>query len=84
LGNVEDALLIWQAKQSSFDAACYIDIQLLCGAGLTETKDALSKNTSPEAKEALAWIIECETAGDFDDFSVENYLDFYRRYYGIS
>jgi hypothetical protein len=35
---VGDALAIWRAKTASFDAHCSIDVQLLCGAGLAETK----------------------------------------------
>jgi hypothetical protein len=31
-GIPSDALLIYKAKMSSFDAGCYIDIQLVCGA----------------------------------------------------
>jgi hypothetical protein len=84
LGDARDALLIWKAKQSSFDAACYIDIQLLCGSGLSETKDFLSKRDAPGAKEALARIVECEEAGDLDDFNVAKRLDLYRDYYGIA
>jgi hypothetical protein len=41
-GEVGDALAIWRAKSASFDAACSIDVQLLCGAGLAETKAFLS------------------------------------------
>ena len=37
-GIPSDALLIYRAKMSSFDAACYIDIQLVCGAALETTK----------------------------------------------
>lgn len=42
IGQVEDSLLIWKAKRSDFDAACYLDIRLLCGASLGETKEFLS------------------------------------------
>src|SRR4029077_198220 len=38
IGEVEDALLIWRAKGSSFDMWCGLDIQFLCGAGLEATK----------------------------------------------
>jgi len=36
-----DVLTIWRAKFSSWDAFCSIDIQLLCGRGLAETKACL-------------------------------------------
>jgi hypothetical protein len=35
--------LIGEAKTASMDADCSIDIQLLCGAGLDETKALLAK-----------------------------------------
>src|SRR5258708_7595175 len=41
-GDIEDTLLIWRAKQSNFDAACGIDVQLLCGAGLEATKSVVT------------------------------------------
>jgi hypothetical protein len=81
LGQVEDALLIWRAKQSNFDASCYLDIQLLCGAGLEQTKIFLSKQDTPEAKEALKYLLECERAGDFDGFTVESRNQEYQRYF---
>ena len=47
-GVLHDALMIWQAKESSWDAHCSIDIQLLCGAGLAETKAYLVTESSRE------------------------------------
>jgi hypothetical protein len=52
-GEVGDALAIWGAKTASFDAACSIDVQLLCGAGLDETKAFLSGQRSEQARAAL-------------------------------
>jgi hypothetical protein len=37
-GVLDDVLLIWQAKEASWDAHNAIDVQLLRGAGLKETK----------------------------------------------
>jgi hypothetical protein len=37
-GVLDDVLLIWQAKEASWDAHNAIDVQLLGGAGLKETK----------------------------------------------
>ncbi len=37
-GVMSDVLTIWRAKSSSWDASCSIDVQLLCGGGLAETK----------------------------------------------
>lgn len=71
LGVVDDVRLIWRAKSASMDAACSIDVQLLCGAGLAETRAALSAMGDALADGALRRIDECVEAGDFDEFSVD-------------
>jgi hypothetical protein len=81
IGNVEDSLLIWRAKESSFDASCYIDIQLTCGAGFEETKDFLSKQNTPNTEKIFNYLLMCEKAGDFDAFSVESQIREYRQYF---
>lgn len=81
LGNVADSLLIWKAKESGFDAHLYIDIQLVCGAGFDETKDFLVNQNTPEAGGLLAYLIQCENSGDFDDFSIESKIKEYREYF---
>jgi hypothetical protein len=83
-GIPSDALLIYKAKTSSFDAACYIDIQLVCGAGLEATKAFLRESSEQEAKELLAVLQDDNSVRDFDGFTPERHLDFYRRYYGLS
>jgi hypothetical protein len=83
-GNPADALLIYEAKTSSFDAGCYIDIQLVCGAGLEPTKAFLFGSNEPKAKELLAVLQNGISAGDFDDFTPERQLNSYRHYYGLS
>jgi hypothetical protein len=83
-GIPSDALLIYKAKMSSFDAGCYIDIQLVCGAGLEATKAFLRESSEPEAKELLSVLLDSSSARDFDGFTPEQHLDFYRRYYGLS
>jgi len=80
-GSAEDSLLIWQAKTASMDADCSIDIQLMCGAGLDETKAFLANIHSQSATSALNRIRLCEESGDFERFSVRDYLGFYRSYY---
>ncbi len=79
---VEDSLLIWQAKQLSFDLGCSIDVQLLCGAGLEPTKQFLAAHPSEDARAALDYIRHCESVQNFDGFSPESYRAEYRRYYG--
>ncbi|NUV62469.1 hypothetical protein [Streptomyces sp. CAI-85] len=80
-GVIDDVLLIWSAKAASMDAACSIDVQLLCGGGLTETKAYLSALRTPEAEAARQRLLECEEAGDFEDFCVEDRSAQYADYY---
>jgi hypothetical protein len=49
LGDVRDSLLIWQAKVSSFDASCSIDVQFLAGSGVEVTKAHLAGLHQPTA-----------------------------------
>ncbi|MGC4744318.1 hypothetical protein ACLQ28_01450 [Micromonospora sp. DT201] len=70
-GQLSDVLPIWLAKESSWDAHCSIDIQLLCGAGLGATKAHLEAQSSEDAVDALRYLLECEAAGDFANFSVD-------------
>ena len=80
-GSPQDALTIWQAKTSSFDAHCSIDVQLLCSPGLEETKTYLAQDGSEPATAALDYLIRCQAAGDFTDFSVEKQSRWYSEYY---
>ncbi|MFF5083762.1 hypothetical protein ACFY36_42500 [Actinoplanes sp. NPDC000266] len=70
-GRLDDVLVIWQAKESSWDAHCALDVQLLCGAGLDATKAHLAADGSELAAEALGYLAECEAAGDFRYFTVD-------------
>lgn len=83
LGVVEDALLIWDAKHSNFDAGCGLDVQFLCGAGLSITKAFLAASKEPTAAEALDYLTLCERAGDFAEFSPAVWVAQYRRYYDL-
>jgi hypothetical protein len=82
LGVAEDALLIWDAKRSNFDAGCGLDIQFLCGAGLQATKDFLAASSAPTAAKALSYLTDCEKTGDFVGFSpaawVARYCEYFR------
>lgn len=82
-GSLEDVLRIWDAKRSGFDLGCALDVQLLCGPGLQETKRHLAGFKDPIAADALAFIEQCEIAGDFAGFSPESRLNEYRRYFGM-
>ncbi|PLW72255.1 hypothetical protein GQS52_18015 [Streptomyces sp. SCUT-3] len=80
-GDLDDVLLIWSAKQASFDAACSIDIEFLLGHGLAATKAHLSANRAPSATAALDRLRELEANGEFEGFSVEERSAVYDRYY---
>lgn len=80
-GEPGDALLIWRAKTASMDADGSIDIQLLCGAGLDETRGFLETEGSEIARAALGRLAQAEAAGDFADFSAGDLLASYQQYY---
>lgn len=82
-GLVDDVLSIWRAKESSWDAQCALDIQLLCGAGLEETKRHLAADGSADAADALGYLAECEATGDFAGFSVEEQARGWAHYYRV-
>lgn len=81
-GDIDDVLLVWSAKQASFDAACSIDIEFLLGHGLDATKAHLSANRAPAATAALDRLRELEADGEFESFSAEEHSASYDRYYG--
>lgn len=80
-GDLGDVLRIWQAKSASWDAHCSIDVQLLCGAGLPETRAYLAAEGSEDAAAALEYLLSCEAAGDFAGFSVRERSRWYAEYY---
>jgi hypothetical protein len=80
-GSPDDTLTIWLARESSWDAHCSIDIQLLCGVGLEQAKHHLRADGSQTASDALDYLLQCEAAGDFADFSAENQSRWYSAYY---
>jgi len=83
IGNVQDAINIWKAKSKNFDAGAYIDVQLLVGAGLDETKAYLLSVDDRNAKEAYDYLIKCEKSGDFIDFNNDKYLESIKRYFRV-
>ncbi|HAL70364.1 MAG TPA: hypothetical protein DCP71_01135 [Verrucomicrobiales bacterium] len=83
LGYPEDALLIWESKQSSFDAGCGLDIQLVCGAGLAVTQNYLSRASILEASAILQCLAACEQAGDFAEWTPQVTIEHYRGYYSL-
>ena len=83
IGAAEDSLIIWEAKQKNFDTVCYIDVQLLCGAGYDQTMDYLMSIASDEAEQTMNYLMEREYT-DFVGFSKEEMINNYKQYYGIS
>ncbi|SNY58124.1 hypothetical protein [Paractinoplanes atraurantiacus] len=80
-GRLDDVLTVWLAKESSWDAHCALEVQLLCGAGLDATKAHLAADGSELAAEALGYLGECEAAGDFEGFSVDRQAQAWGQYY---
>ena len=64
-GQVQDAALIWQIKSVDFDAYCGFDIQMVVFAGIEKTLHYLQSEGTAEALQAIEYIKECETSGDF-------------------
>jgi hypothetical protein len=81
-GLLEDVLRIWNAKSAGMDLGAYLDVQLLCGAGLETTRKFLASQPGAVAAAALRRLVECERAGDFDGFSPAKQLARYRDYFG--
>jgi hypothetical protein len=82
-GSLEDTLLVFDAKSASMDANASIDIQLLCGRGLAETKAYLRDHPDERARIAIARISMHEAAGDFDGFTARRRAEEHARYYGV-
>ncbi|GAA1402150.1 hypothetical protein GCM10009639_45330 [Kitasatospora putterlickiae] len=80
-GDLDDALLVWNAREAGFDAACSIDVELLLGHGAEATKAHLAAHPSPAAAAALDRLRTLESTGAFEGFSVEEFSVGYDRYY---
>jgi len=72
-GQVEDCLLVWDAKEVDFDAYSGVDVQLVVFAGIEATFDFLEAQHTDKSGEILAYLQDCRQAGDFDD--LEDYFD---------
>ena len=83
IGDVRDSLPIWRAKSASFDLMCGLDVQFLCGAGVNATRAYLGSIGTKESDEALECLDQCVAAGDFMDWSPEQCVLFYRRYFSV-
>lgn len=83
IGEVEDSLIIWEAKKKNFDTNCYIDVQLLCGAGFDHTINYLMTIASKEANEAMNYLQKCKDT-DVARFSKREMINNYKQYYGMN
>lgn len=77
----EDILLIWEAKQVSFDTAISIEIQLLCSNGIDNTKKYLRELSTNLSDEIIKSIESSEKYEDFMGFSYETQMEYYIDYY---
>lgn len=83
IGEVEESLLIWEAKQKNFDTSCYIDVQLLCGAGFNSTIDYLVTVANKEAIQEMNDPRKRKDT-DFVSFSKCEMINNYKQYYGMN
>lgn len=77
----EDALHIWRAKQCDFDAFCYIEGDLICGAGVEATRQFLRNSNAPEATAALEWLGDEDGNEREDELAYKERLTSYQRYF---
>jgi hypothetical protein len=59
LGELEDVLAIWRAKNSPRDGFFAGDVQVLVGSGIEEALEYLEGIGTDEALEAASYLIEC-------------------------
>ncbi|MFF8772941.1 hypothetical protein [Kitasatospora sp. NPDC015120] len=70
-GDLDDALLVRNAKQAGFDAACSIETGLLLGRGLGPATAHLAAHPSPSAPAAPERLRALASQGAFEGFPVE-------------
>ena len=82
-GHPDDAVRVWNAKQSSMDLSFAIDRELLCGGGVQPTMQYLATQAGEDAAHALQYLQIYVDENYFDGFSPEERLGYYRRYFGV-
>jgi hypothetical protein len=80
VGDVRDAVALWDAKETNFDTHVGFDVQNLVGAGVRPTLDHLGAVGATQAHE---YVRKCQASGDFDDLAGWE-RDRIRYYYGES
>ncbi len=63
VGNVNDVVVMWQAKNLNMDTSCGFDPQFLVGAGVDATLAFLETNKQTEIAD---YVREVREAGEFD------------------
>lgn len=69
IGDLNDVVPMWRAKQTNMDTGGGFDIQFLVGCGVMETIDFLRIQRDPECDSIASYIEKCRDAGDFDNLN---------------
>lgn len=82
IGNVEDNVLIWQAKMINFDVGCMIDIEFLFGAGIKETLDYIAGKEELAKMRSFLQTYNLEEPINKEEI-VERYQKYYESYFSL-
>ncbi len=63
--------MLWEAKTTSFDTLCGLDVQFLLGAGVSTTLEYLQQIQEEWAQNAKQYIEQCGDFGDLDRYRNE-------------
>ena len=80
IGDLEDVLPMWRAKQTNMDTSIGFDAQFLVGRGVSETIEYLRALDEPMASEAADYLADYQADGDLDN--LDEWLDFRIDYFG--
>jgi hypothetical protein len=79
IGDVRDSVLIYDAKNSSFDLSCGIDFQFMLGAGIDATYNYAKKINRHDIEEYLDSL-----RGSPDLSDIKDWYKYRVQYYGLS
>lgn len=80
-GDPKDSLLIWQVHQADQDLSGAVHVEMLCGAGIDDTKAYLRSCEENIALKALEYIGHFEAEGTFENFKPELYVEDWKSYF---
>lgn len=72
-GSVEDSRLIWNAKHSSWDSSCSIDLEFALGGGVSETLAFLKASSCENSMDAFHEISQFVSAGQIDSTALAEF-----------